>query len=134
MKNLALTPGVMNTLNTLSRSLRNRILDAAMTYCLNGTMPENLSKSAMAILSLVIECSEIAQKKTGQEPAKEKKSEEKTGASAETPGLCEVQKIIAQGFADAKLMTREERKAERDALAGIKTTVCNRMGQLKSVG
>ena len=31
-------------------------------------------------------------------------------------------------------MTREERKAERDALAGIKTTVCNRMGQLKSVG
>ena len=93
MKNLALTPGVMNTLNTLSRSLRNRILDAAMTYCLNGTMPENLSKSAMAILSLVIECSEIAQKKTEQEPAKERNPEREPVRQPKLPGSAKCRKL-----------------------------------------
>lgn len=134
MKNLALTPGVITALNTLSRAMRHKILDAAMTYCLTGAMPEGFSTNAMTIFSLVIECSEIAQKQAEKEPEKEPEAKEDTPAATDSPKLGEVKDIIKKGFTDAKLMTREERNAERDALAEIKTTVCNRIGQLKSVG
>lgn len=132
MKNLALTPGVITALNTLSRAMRHKILDAAMTYCLTGAMPEGFSTNAMTIFSLVIECSEIAQKQAEKEPEKEPEAKEDTPAATDSPKLGK--DIIKKGFTDAKLMTREERNAERDALAQIKTTVCNRIGQLKSVG
>lgn len=132
MKNLALTPGVITALNTLSRAMRHKILDAAMTYCLTGAMPEGFSTNAMTIFSLVIECSEIAQKQAEKESEKEPEAKEDTPSATDTPKL--VKDIIKKGFTDAKLLTREERNAERNALAQIKTTVCNRIGQLKSVG
>lgn len=60
MTNLIITPGVYDALNSLSKAMRRKILEAVMQYQFEGIEPENLSTTARVIFRLIIACSRQA--------------------------------------------------------------------------
>lgn len=61
MTNLIITPGVYDALNSLSKAMRRKILEAVMQYQFEGIEPENLSTTARVIFRLIIACSRQAE-------------------------------------------------------------------------
>lgn len=60
MTNLIITSGVYEALNSLSKAMRRKILEAVMQYQFEGIEPENLSTTARVIFRLIIACSRQA--------------------------------------------------------------------------
>lgn len=79
MTNLIITTGVYDALNSLSKAMRRKILEAVMQYQFEGIEPENLSTTARVIFRLIIACSrqaaETMQPKNESQPIVEELTE-----------------------------------------------------------
>lgn len=53
--NFILTPGVYAALNLLSKAARNKVLDAAFAFVINGIRPTNLSKNLMVMFMMAVD-------------------------------------------------------------------------------
>ena len=87
MTNLIITPGVYDALNSLSKAMRRKILDAVMRYQFEGIEPENFSTTARVIFRLIIACSrqaaETMQVKNEPQPKVEELTESEPESAAD---------------------------------------------------
>ena len=135
MTNLIITSGVYEALNSLSKAMRRKILEAVMQYQFEGIEPENFSTTARVIFRLIIACSRQAEEtmrpkdeslpeaveltETEPEPAEEamQKSETESAEAVNAPAV----KTTADSTAATPIigLNRSERRRLRRSLARL---------------
>ena len=80
--NFILTPGVYAALNLLSKATRNKVLEAAFAFVINGIRPTNLSKNLLVMFMMVVDSASegklqyIPDKEKAEDPAPDEEQPE----------------------------------------------------------